>query len=331
MDKSISHSESIALTYIRVGAMISIILCHICQTYAKTNRYAYILNIGVQVFLALSGYLYGRKNIFNWKGFWKGRIIRLYIPMVIFLVIVLPLYLIFHRDIFSWKAYFLNFLNLQGISFVLGGGMILGIRHLWFLTAIMFAYFMISILQRLSKFADFLFPILLVCIGIGYLILPGNVMFFASWLYIFAICYLYNHLTRKKVYEVLLLVMFAAMTVYMCRLGWDVATSYFNRMNRGFHDVGGIFAVIWGVKLLSRNNTKEVLPVVKIFDEYSFPVYIVHYLFIIGPFSLARITSNVFLNICLMLFASIVGTVLLVLINNSMNRILSSKSQDNKI
>lgn len=65
----ITKTESSILIYIRVMAMISIVACHILQAY--NNHWAYVLNIGVQVFLVLSGYLYGHKYIDNWNLFLK--------------------------------------------------------------------------------------------------------------------------------------------------------------------------------------------------------------------------------------------------------------------
>ena len=100
--------------------MLAIIICHVLQVYA--NRWAYVFNMGVQVFLTLSGYLYGKRIISNWKSWSIGRIKRVYVPMFMFLIAVLPFYLFFHKEVFSWKAYGLNYLNLQGIPFVMGGG-----------------------------------------------------------------------------------------------------------------------------------------------------------------------------------------------------------------
>lgn len=108
--------------------MSSIVICHILQSY--DNRWAFVFNIGVQVFLVLSGYLYGKKVVTDWKKWAVGRLKRVYVPMFLFLIIVLPFYLIFHREIFSWKPYALNFLNLQGVPFVMGGGYVAGYQAL---------------------------------------------------------------------------------------------------------------------------------------------------------------------------------------------------------
>lgn len=314
-----SQEESRALTYIRVFSMLAIVICHICQTYSRTNHWAYLFNIGVQVFLALSGYLYGHKIITNWKQFYVGRIKRVYIPFVLFLVLVLPFYLIFHRDVFSWKAYLLNFTNLQGVAFAMGGGMIPGIRHLWFLTAIMFGYLITPFLQRIAKYADCLLPFIIICVGIGYVFVPGAIVFPASWIYIYAICYLYCHLHNTKVYDIGLLVLSVILAILICFSGWEVITSYFNPLSRCFHDIIGVFTVVWGVKILNNVGKIKLPYFVGVLDRYSFYIYIIHYFFIIGPFSLARITPCVMLNICIILFVSAIATFVLVWIIRKVN------------
>ncbi len=60
----ISDEESKAISLVRIMAMFSIVLCHVFQAY--NNSLAWRFNVGVQVFLVLSGYLYGHKEISGW-------------------------------------------------------------------------------------------------------------------------------------------------------------------------------------------------------------------------------------------------------------------------
>lgn len=158
--------------------MLAIVICHVLDVYA--NRQAYVFNIGVQVFLTLSGYLYGKKIIPNWKLWSIGRVKRVYVPMFVFLIVVLPFFLFFQRERFLWSAYALIFLNLQGIPFATGGATVQGIRHLWFITAIMFAYLVTPVLQKFRSCSDRLFPLLLACVGIAYFAFSGGALFLAS-------------------------------------------------------------------------------------------------------------------------------------------------------
>lgn len=318
----ISENESRAIKYIRVGSMLSIVICHVLQTYS--NRWAYVFNIGVQVFLVLSGYLYGKKIISNWKNWTIGRVKRVYVPMLLFLIVVLPLYLIFHREVFSWKTYALNYLNLQGISFATGGGMLTGVRHLWFITAIMFAYLSTPILQRLGKYADWLFPLLLLGVGVSYVVAPGPLAFAASWVFLYAIGYLYNHLKKKRVYDGGLIILEVVLIVLIA-LDFDTVNHYFHPLNRVFHDVSGVFIVIVGLQLLSKVKINGVPRVVELFDKYSFHIFIVHYFFVIGPFSLAHITSYITVNVLLIIVVTVIATFFFVKLNDLANSLVFDK------
>ena len=67
--KELSIQESHGLVIIRVFAMLSIVVCHLFQSY--NHGLAGLFNIGVQVFFVLSGYLYGTKMILDWKNWAK--------------------------------------------------------------------------------------------------------------------------------------------------------------------------------------------------------------------------------------------------------------------
>ena len=51
--------------FARLLAMISIVICHVFQ--ALESPLCYYFNVGVQVFLFISGYLYGKKRISDYS------------------------------------------------------------------------------------------------------------------------------------------------------------------------------------------------------------------------------------------------------------------------
>ena len=63
---TLSVVESVSIRYLRAIATLLIVACHFLQTMG--NSWAYILNIGVQLFFVMSGYLYGHKEISDWGG-----------------------------------------------------------------------------------------------------------------------------------------------------------------------------------------------------------------------------------------------------------------------
>ena len=66
----INEYSSRAITIVRVGAMLAIVIHHFLSCY--NNMAMHVFNIGVQVFLALSGFLYGNKLITSWTV-WGGQ------------------------------------------------------------------------------------------------------------------------------------------------------------------------------------------------------------------------------------------------------------------
>lgn len=115
--KLISKQESSLLSLLRILATESIIVCHILQTL--DNRWAYIFNIGVQVFFVLSGYLYGHKAITGWGSWFKGRFQKLYIPFIIIVLFFIVLYSITGLYKVTSKIVLVYVFNLQGL---IGGG-----------------------------------------------------------------------------------------------------------------------------------------------------------------------------------------------------------------
>lgn len=116
----ITKNESKTISWLRALSMILIVICHICQAYS--NCWAFVFNIGVQIFLVLSGVLYGNKIITDWRYWIFRRINRIYLPMLVLLFIMLPVYLLLQPSFFSGKIFLTNIFNLQGFLFALGGG-----------------------------------------------------------------------------------------------------------------------------------------------------------------------------------------------------------------
>lgn len=62
----ITKSSSSGITWLRALSMISIVICHLAQFYQ--NNMSQVFNVGVQIFIIISGFLYGCKTIENWGG-----------------------------------------------------------------------------------------------------------------------------------------------------------------------------------------------------------------------------------------------------------------------
>ena len=301
--------------------MFSIILCHLFQTYHMIG-WSDVFNMGVQVFLVMSGFLYGHKQIDDWKKWVQKRVNKIYLPYLVFLLLVLPLYILFHPEAIIWKAMPFYFTNLQGFRFLWGGSFarIEGLRHVWFLTAIMCAYASTPILQRVKGNSVLALLFVFILAGCSYFVFPTlRYTFVFSWVYLYAIGYLYVHLSPKlkRIFDVLCLI---AIVGVLAVLRWDDLLRVYSVKYRVLHDLVGVFVVVFGVKLLSLVPNLKVPRIVSLFDKYSFHIFLVHFIIMHGPFSMAQLTNYVWLNITLMLFATAISTYLFVIVLNYINK-----------
>lgn len=148
---------NLQIVFIRVVSMICIVLCHIVCYYTFIPGHAVlgqVFNVGVYVFLLISGYLYGGKTISNFRKWIIVRWRKIVMPMLI--VVLLDAIILFMIGENILADSILYFLNLQGLSFVSGAFSVLnpGVANLgalWFVTIIMLCYCLIPTLQLLRK------------------------------------------------------------------------------------------------------------------------------------------------------------------------------------
>lgn len=141
------NKRDFSIEFIRVIAMFMIIIDHIlCRvSFPGVSLIIQVCNSGVFIFLFISGFLFGKKEITDWKKWFKKRFIRILIPLWIFAVIdILIEYLLWHQ--FYPEHIFLYAFNLQGVKVATIGSI-----NLWFVTLIMICYLMTPIIQWVKK------------------------------------------------------------------------------------------------------------------------------------------------------------------------------------
>lgn len=312
----LSPAVSNALVYLRVIAMLFIVICHLFQSY-RVYQLSSIFNVGVQVFLTMSGVLYGFKIIENWKEWTKKRIVKLYLPMLLLLIAVIPVLAVVGGGNLRPHVLFANFMNLQGVGDVIDIDLrIKGLNHLWFMTAIMVAYFSFPILQKLRDVAVLSLTILLLLWVIIFVCLPPRVMWGAEWIFLFATGYMRIAAeisnTSSKLVRLFDFVLIASLIPVVLLISDANLTSNYDRLNRIFHVLLGLSLTIWGYKMLKICNIRIIPSWIRMFDKYSFYVYLVHFVFMIGPLSFAHFTPYNMVNIAIMLSLSVLFTSLLV-------------------
>lgn len=120
-----------------IGVMM-IIGCHILQYFG--NELAWWLNCGVQLFLGLSGFIYGQRILEDEFDFIQRRFIRILKDYYVCIGISLSMYMFFATE----------YVNLKGITDLLFcSGTIEGLGHLWFVGTILFCYLLTPFLSKI--------------------------------------------------------------------------------------------------------------------------------------------------------------------------------------
>lgn len=123
---------------IRVSSMVFIILYHLFQYYGVKTHF----NVGVYIFLCMSGYLYGNKKIENWVFFYIRNFIKILLDMYLVLI---PFLIIAFFD----SDYPLKLESVIKQFFLIDGQAIGGVCHLWFIPYILGCYILIPLFYAL--------------------------------------------------------------------------------------------------------------------------------------------------------------------------------------
>lgn len=138
-----------SISFTRICAMFFIIICHL-GSYFGSVFVGQLFNVGVPIFYLISGYIYGNTQISNTRTWLYKRLIRLYIPMLLWGICFFSISIIRGGVLPSIKEGIFFLLNLHGLNFVFYKMPDLAIGP-WFFTVIMLCYFFVAIYQRVEK------------------------------------------------------------------------------------------------------------------------------------------------------------------------------------
>lgn len=145
-NKKFDYSVSI----IRILATSFILICHLLpQNLSWATQF---FNVGVYIFLLISGFLYGNKKIKSFPYWLYSRFLKIFIPVIITAIFVALITNIFvDIDILPLFTYAFN---LQGLNFLQGYFSLPfyhGLAHLWFVTVIMICYLLTIALKHFEE------------------------------------------------------------------------------------------------------------------------------------------------------------------------------------
>ncbi len=299
-------NRDIRISIIRILATIGIVLCHILQEYG--NPLANWLNVNVQIFLFMSGFLYGNKTIEN-KILWlKNRFIKILVPYYIFFAIALIAYIILKRELLSLSNIFTTFFCLQ-----LFGKDITGLGHLWFIPLILLCYIITPILQvirqKISENKKYWLLVLLIILIVHCLIIiPTINMRYITSLVIYIIGYFISLFYQKSkkikrfssiiitIIAILLVILEILMPIFISNTILYKIISFAIYYRNLFLGIA-IFMILYNlIGRIRKNKFYYTNNILSTLDSYTFYIYLTHCIYILGPMSLLYITNNIIIN-----------------------------------
>lgn len=273
--------------------MFLIITCHIFQYY--DNGLAWVLNVGVQIFLIISGYLYGLRKIDGIFQFLYKQFKKILVPYWIFLLVAAVLYYIFYPENISVKIFAKSLLTI---------GTIKGIGHLWFIRYILLCYCLLPLLNvirdKINGGATMVIASLLTMLFI-------QVFFYQIPLFNggFINCFVFGYflrncekiLDKKPLNIIFVVVILVTIVINVVRLIniYDGTAIEDDMFNKYAHLLFGASLFVLLHKVSVKNNNKIFM----LSDKYSYHIYIVHQLFILSPFTVLTLTGIKVLDILL--------------------------------
>lgn len=270
----------VSIQVTRIVAMLFIIICHLCN-YSNNifiNYLAQFFNVGVFVFLFLSGYLHANKKIDKFITWIFIKIKKIFLPSLIFSLVIMFLNSLFY-DNFSIYSFFSYIFNLQYFF-----GRIMGIGHLWFVSIIMICYLLLPLLNKKDAFKISIVLILL-SIFIGFF--NKSISLLGFYLFTFSLGYIFKKENYKLNYGFLTF----AIAIIIRILGkFILDDSYFYETT--ISSVSHILISLSIFSVINKMNFIKNNKIVDYLDSMSYYIFIVHYPFIDGP--LIILNHNIF-------------------------------------
>lgn len=331
------REKNYAISLIRFVGMVLILGCHTFEWIGFTLNQSRSLGIlgnycavGVQVFLILSGYLYGSRKVcfdsvsriqFILRNF-KKILFKYYVYM---LAVIFPVYYLRSPNLFSLGKVF-RALTCSG---VVGGG----VHHLWYIPYILFCYLMTPFLYDLKNYLlrekedlkKCFFSLILIMFFIEAVGISFQSYFVGAWINSYVLGFFLPDIREKmgiRMQTILVFIMifisvglnwiklfvrYNLLPLFQSGLKYELCKYYIN-YSRVFFALA-IFCVLLlvGERMLVKDN----YTLLNLSDRYSYDIFIVHMIYIKGVLSVLDMTKYYLLNVLLMLFLSVISAVIL--------------------
>lgn len=311
------------ISWLRFFAVICILVCHLVQTssISPIRMSAQFFNIGVEIFILISGFCFGLQGkISDIKAWYIKRIKRIYIPYEIFLAVLAIVYLIVGRE-FEGRKW------LWCISGLLVP--VKGVTHAWFIATILLCYCITPILILLCRKKDkkIVTYLALLLMPLVVSLIPNDTL--AAYLphvFFYSIAYLYGYeykeitMDFKKITCCVVTSVMAAIIRIAGRVMFD-GTILYDRIICKYTQYVIAFSLFFIFGMIF--NQVKPGKVCEYVCKISFEIYLCHYMFIVGPISLMNVTPYWLMNCAIVVTVSFLLASLLNIVNAKLIKLLN--------
>lgn len=315
MKSKANYDYSISL--IRLIATVFIITCHIMQSLA--NGLAWWFNVGVQIFLCMSGFLYGKRDkISDDLTFYKKTSLKILVDYYVVIIPVILLFMVFIPEQ-------LSIITIKNV--LLTYGTLNGGEHLWYIPYCLFCYLITPFLSRYFEENKHVIRRFLVLSILAVVITETFLSYFNSaWIFCYILGFflgkisacekikLFRNMSLLIVVGTILSNSIQIVQDYVIRLELNgIAALLYGKFCNFAHVFLGVALFIAFKSIFSKAFNNGYLNSIKKLclysDKYSYDVYLVHQFVILGPFSLMKLTNNIGLNIVLIMVIIVIMAV----------------------
>lgn len=329
-----NENRDYSISMARFIAMVFIVVCHIMQraTY-KINIFgasielAWWFNVGVQMFLFISGYLYGLQNQrgeqkLKAASFYSKTFKKILVDYYVFIILILLLSLSI-KDLSYIKSEVFGLLTFS--KFPIGFG------HLWFISTILFCYILTPILLEAIGQIDiksdigFCFKLIILLSFLSIIIFIFFKNFNPTYIACYTIGIIYSRF-EKRIFRFFI----SAITIFTISLvfiqlyveyysGWNIKDLGIWKVYSDYvHVFLGVTLVILIRLAFSKIKECRVLNLLKWSDKYSYDVYLVHHIFIQSPVACDNYISDKIIAT----FIAIIMTIVCAMILNCLSKLV---------
>ena len=340
------REKNYSISLLRMLAVISIIFCHsfeysssifINKGWILKSIGNYLAN-GVQVFLIISGFLYGniciggsKKNLFltsetrvNFLVKNSLKILKDY--WVYCILVIFPVYY-FKESIVLTKREVLGVLVTSNV--------IDGVHHLWFISYILFCYFLTPYLYDIKEYLKgkskkgFIIGVVFVFLIIIIFSYFFKFYFIPEWICCYIIGFFMIDIIKllnsreKNILRIFIIFNFVVLNIlrYYCNyinpnLFSREITIKLTQWSQVFFAIV-VFFIVYKRKILS----KKLKKILDFSDKYSYDIYLAHMIYVKGALSVIFLTKFLILNYLIVVFLSVFSGIILYHICRKMEKV----------